>query len=84
MGVARVFFSLKLNSILAKCFSLVLFAKKKTFLEFERSMRMGPVELVASLGGIFGLFLGFSIVSFVEILYWVVVKASRNMLRRKK
>ena len=47
-------------------------------------MRMGPVELVASLGGIFGLFLGFGIVSFIEILYWVVVKASRNMLRRKK
>ena len=44
---------------------------------------MGPVDFIASLGGLFGLFLGFSIVSFVEIFYWIVVKGSRNMLHKK-
>ena len=53
-------------------------------LEFERSIRMGPVDFIASLGGLFGLFLGFSIVSFVEIIYWIVVRGSRNMLHRKE
>ena len=32
---------------------------------------MGPVDFVASLGGLFGLCLGFSIISFFEIIYWV-------------
>ena len=53
-------------------------------LEFERSIKMGPVDFIASLGGLFGLFLGFSIVSFVEIVYWIVVRGSRNMLYKRK
>ena len=44
---------------------------------------MGPVDFIASLGGLFGLFLGFSIVSFVEIVYWIVVRGSRTMMQRK-
>ena len=52
-------------------------------LEFERSIKMGPVDFIASLGGLFGLFLGFSIVSFVEIVYWIVVRGSRNMLNKR-
>ena len=53
-------------------------------LEFERSIKMGPVDFIASLGGLFGLFLGFSIVSFVEIIYWMVVRGSRSMMQRQK
>ena len=44
---------------------------------------MNPVDFIASLGGLFGLFLGFSIVSFVEIVYWIVVRGSRIMMQRK-
>ena len=44
---------------------------------------MGPVDFIASLGGLFGLFLGFSIVSFVEIFYWIVVMGPRTMLQRR-
>ena len=39
--------------------------------ELERSIRMGPVDFAASLGGLFGLCLGFSIISFIEIIYWI-------------
>ena len=52
--------------------------------EFERNIRMGPVDFIASLGGLFGLFLGFSIISFVEIIYWSFVRGSRMNLQRKK
>ena len=45
---------------------------------------MGPVDFIASLGGLFGLFLGFSIVSFVEIVYWIVVRGSRSMLQSRE
>ena len=45
---------------------------------------MGPVEFIASLGGLFGLCLGFSIISFIELFYWVVFRMSRNMLRKAK
>ena len=53
------------------------------FSEFERSIRMGPVDFIASLGGLFGLCLGFSIVSFIEIVYWAVTGLTRNMFLRK-
>ena len=45
---------------------------------------MGPVDFISSLGGLFGLFLGFSIVSFVEIVYWIVVRGSRSMLQSRE
>ena len=47
---------------------------------------MGPMNFVASLGRLFGLFLGFfgfNIVSFLEIIYWVVVRGSRSMVHKK-
>ena len=47
--------------------------------ELERGISMGPVEFVSSLGGLFGLFLGFSVVSFLEIIYWATVRISRNL-----
>merc|ERR1711963_1235143 len=60
-----------------------IFFGKETVMEYERSIKMGPVDFIASLGGLFGLFLGFSIVSFVEIFYWLVVRGSRIMMHRK-
>ena len=39
---------------------------------------MTSIDFISSLGGVFGLFLGFSLISFVEILYWFCVV----MLRR--
>ena len=43
---------------------------------------MGPVDFVASLGGLFGLCLGFSIISFVEILYWFTIVLCRNVAKK--
>ena len=49
-------------------------------LDMERDISMGPVEFVSSLGGLFGLFLGFSVVSFLEIVYWATVRMCRNIV----
>ena len=41
---------------------------------------MTLIDFVSSLGGLFGLFLGFSLLSFVEILYWFIVVLGRRTL----
>ena len=46
-----------------------LLVKYKLSAELERGIRMGPVEFFSSLGGIFGLCLGFSIISFIEVTF---------------
>ena len=48
----------------------------------ERSIRMGPVDFIASLGGLFGLCLGFSIISFMEIIYWVFTGLCRAIFSK--
>ena len=57
-------------------FKLNIFFSK----ELERGISMGPVEFVSSLGGLFGLFLGFSTVSFIEIIYWATVRLWRSFI----
>ena len=52
------------------------------FPEFERGIRMGPVDFIASLGGLFGLCLGFSIISFLEIIYWATTGFFRNAFKK--
>ena len=51
-----------------------------TIPELERSIRVGPVDFAASLGGIFGLCLGFSIISFLEIIYWTLARLARKSI----
>ena len=48
----------------------------------ERSVNMNPVDFVASLGGLFGLCLGFSIISFIEIIYWVAAGVIRTVFSK--
>ena len=48
--------------------------------EMEHRIRMGPIEFISSLGGLFGLCLGFSFISFFEIIYWATIALSRCML----
>ena len=43
------------------------------------TQRMSPVDFIASVGGLFGLCLGFSFISFVELLYWLIIKTVKNI-----
>ena len=53
------------------------------FKEYERSQRMTIIDFISSLGGVFGLFLGFSLISFVEIIYWFCVVLVRRVVQGK-
>ena len=63
-------------------FQVLKFWSKSIFSEMERSVNMNPVDLVASLGGLFGLCLGFSIISFIEIVYWVAAGVIRTVFSK--
>ena len=60
----------------------IVLDSKISFTELERSIRMGPVDFIASLGGLFGLCLGFSIISFLEIIYWAATGLCRNVFAK--
>ena len=44
---------------------------------------MGPIDIVSQLGGLFGLCLGFSLISFIELFYWFSVRLIRNFVSQK-
>ena len=57
--------------------------KNPTAFEYRRYTSMTDEGFLSQIGGLFGLCLGFSFLSAVEILYWFVVKLGRNALQRK-
>ena len=46
----------------------------------ERRIRMGPIEFISLMGGLFGLCLGFSFISFFEIIYWATIALARYLV----
>ena len=60
---------------------MIIYKSVKAFSEYERSLKMTTIDFIAILGGLFGLCLGFSFLSFIEIIYWMVFKLSQNLRR---
>ena len=56
------------------------FFGKSTFWQFERAENMTWSDYIAQLGGILGLFLGFSVVSAIEIVYWLTIYSVRKLV----
>ena len=48
--------------------------------EYEKTRRMSGFDFLSNVGGLCGLCLGFSLMSGVEILYWIVIRIVRNVL----
>jgi hypothetical protein len=44
---------------------------------------MTAVDFLSSMGGLFGLCLGFSLTSTYEIFYWFVIKLGRKIITRQ-
>lgn len=65
-----------------------IFFNKKQFISSKRSKLYGHIELLANFGGLLGLFLGISLLSFVEIIYFFTLRIyflmKRNILPTKK
>ena len=60
---------------------------KSTFWQFQRAENMTLADYIAQLGGFLGLFLGFSFISAIEIIYWFTMRLMREIeipIRRTK
>lgn len=71
------YFSIKLSKIR-------IHYKNKKVLTLKRSEFYGEAAFLASCGGFLGLFMGFSILSLVEIFYFSTIRVLCNYLMRKK
>ena len=58
---------------------VTFFFETNTVFEFSRDMRMTMVGYISQMGGLLGLWMGFSFISAVEILYWCTIRLTRNM-----
>jgi acid-sensing ion channel, other len=54
--------------------SITIGFKEHQFVAMERGQLFGPTELVAQFGGLLGLFLGFSLMSVMELVYFCTIR----------
>ena len=47
---------------------------KSTIIKFQRNLRMTWTDYISQIGGLLGLAMGFSFVSFMEIIYWILFR----------
>lgn len=59
-----------------------IFFNKKQFISSKRSKLYGQTELLANFGGLLGFFLGISLLSFVEFVYFFTLRTFL-LVRRK-
>ena len=57
---------------------------KSTIIQFKRVGRLSWIEYLCQIGGILGLALGISIISGVELIYWITIRLIRNMQSMKE
>ncbi|XP_068914084.1 pickpocket protein 28-like [Tenebrio molitor] len=59
--------------------SLTVYFRVNHFISSERHELYGPTDFVANFGGLLGLFTGFSILSLMEIIYFLTVRICCNV-----
>jgi amiloride-sensitive sodium channel len=52
------------------------------FIAYRRYERFGGVTLLSNIGGLLGLFLGVSLLSIVELVYFFTLRIASNLCRR--
>ena len=57
---------------------------KPTIFQYKRIGRLSWIEYLCQIGGILGLALGASIISGVELVYWITIRLIRNMQAMKE
>lgn len=58
----------------------MVFFKEAQFITSRRSELYGQTDFLANCGGLLGLFMGFSILSLVEILYFLTLRCVLNQI----
>ncbi|KAB0792999.1 hypothetical protein PPYR_12619 [Photinus pyralis] len=59
--------------------SITLFFKEMQFITSERNELYGPTDFLANCGGLLGLFMGFSLLSIIEIFYFLSLRLVCNL-----
>lgn len=62
---------------------LSIFFKEKQFITSRRSELYGPTDFLANCGGLLGLFMGVSLLSIVEMVYYCTLRLCCNLRARK-
>ena len=57
---------------------VTFFFDSPTSFVYQRKARMTPVDFISQIGGLFGLCMGFSFISIIEIGYWLTVRMLKN------
>ena len=52
---------------------------KSSILQFTRQESMTEIGYISQLGGLLGLFTGFSFISAIEIIYWLTIRLGKNV-----
>lgn len=68
----NLFFSFALSS-------LIIYFKNNQFITSKRHELYGPTDFLGNFGGLLGLFTGFSILSLMEIIYFLTVRIICNI-----
>lgn len=63
---------------------LSIFFKEAQFITSKRSELYGPTDFLANCGGLLGLFMGVSLLSFVELAYFCSVRLCCNLRMRRE
>lgn len=62
---------------------IIISFKENQFLASRRSELYGVIDFVANCGGLLGLFMGVSVLSIVEVLYFPTLRLGCNLRRRR-
>lgn len=57
---------------------VTFFFESTTVFEYSREVRMTTIQYISQMGGLLGLCMGFSFISFIEILYFLTFRCFRN------
>ena len=55
-----------------------------TVFQYYRERRLTLVSLISQIGGVLGLFLGFSLVSFIELIYWFFLRLCFEAQKKRR
>ena len=57
---------------------------KSTIIRFQRNLKMTSIDYISQIGGLLGLAIGFSFVSFMEIIYWIFFRLGMTWAKYDK
>ena len=63
---------------------VTFFFETSTVFEYTREERMTLIQYISQMGGLLGLCIGFSLISGVEIIYWLTIRLFRNVINKSQ